>query len=112
MDWQPIETVPKDAPKLMLKFPAQNAYARAALSEAPTKRRFHPAYETVGRWWTLAQVIAKVGKRKAATGSRGALIERDGGYWGGVKKSLPLEGFPSHWRRLSSDEDFHPEETE
>lgn len=102
MDWQPIETAPKDGTPIELRFKGgfSNIRSGHVRRRVVMDERVH-----VGKWWSAADCLRAVGKKKSAIGARGALLAKNGGYWGSAgKHSKPMSGNPTHWRHLENTE--------
>jgi hypothetical protein len=94
-DWHDIATAPKDGTVIELYFPAGKSYVRNGERHSVDL----DARVVRGRWWTAEYARERVGKKKSATGARGALIAANGGYWGSAGlHSKPMSGHPTHWR--------------
>ena len=94
----PMETAPKDGTVIRLFYPEGRVNVRRGLP-GRRKRVYLPDLIRVGKWWT-----AKDAPRKGADPARRHLIERDGGYWAGVKKSEPFKGDPDGWLPMRPEE--------
>lgn len=95
-EWLSIESAPRDGTPVWLFFREGHGNIRG---NQPIRMKL-PERETVATWWSAERVFQRIGKR-SRDGMRGARIARDGGFWGLVKKSVPLSGMPIAWRPLS-----------
>lgn len=98
MTWHTMDTAPKDGTPIELHF--KGGWSNIRSGQEP-RRLIMDGRIRVGKWWTAADALKAVGKKKSTTGSRGALIAKAGGYWGSAgKHSKPMSGIPTHWRPL------------
>jgi hypothetical protein len=90
MNWQPIETAPKDSKMVLLYCPP---------IAAPQKKkgtRFYRARMVTGRWIDSPQ-DGYNGQHLSDHAKD--LLDRHGGFWGSTT-FRPINGLPTHWMPL------------